>query len=494
MIYLKDLLEQEIEKYKSKILMDINRFIASENKYWNISYSSYLQAIFRKGSNEQLKTIGFPFPLISFPLNIGDIKDISLNICLRGKPLRDFQRNQLIKELKQKAEVFFNEIEDITIFRKLTKQLCTKYESCNYFDPYYFIGDSLIGLHFIENFTEQYHLKLKNIYSENYLNLDFVSNTKGYVEAPNHNKKDLAVFSDLIDTHYDRTKHLVKNLALRNIPSIVIGRNLLVIPENGHINIYHYIKEDHLLKEENIEDYMNKCLEPYLLPNKNKFRKKKIISRNIVINPFASELEKNITEEIVFQIIKDFKGKYPDSKILIIAGFRNSLTHLAWCAKLKGRLFEKGLFDEILFKNYGSLTEIKKDLEKYDISLGITADTSIAHLFNYMGIINITVYNLERCDLSSPQSLASDSPLGFCRFGQTQFPALLHKDREKLIRGIIGFLEYFLNNTKNKNWTKDIFDDRILISRIDKDKNPLLVRSNNLINPTNKIFQNDKIR
>lgn len=261
---------------------------------------------------------------------------------------------------------------------------------------------------------------------------------------------------------------------------------------DNNIKIYHYNREDPLLKEENIEDYMNKCLEPFLLPNKNKFNPKEIISKNIVINPFGSESNKNIPEDLTFRIIKDFRARYPTSKILIIAGFRNSFIHLMWCAKLKAKLSEENLLAEIIFKNYGSFSEIKNDLEKYKISLGITADTSITHLFNWLGIRNLTIYNLERCDLNSSQSLASDSPLGFCRFGVTQFPALLYEGNNNLASGIIGFIEYFLSDKRDLSWAKKVFNDKILISEI-KNKYSDLLRANNQINPLNKIKQNDKI-
>src|SRR3989344_4465023 len=255
--HLTNILDLEIEKYKSRILADIKKFISSGDKYWNRSYSDCLQIILRMEGNEQLKTIGFPFPLVSYPLELDNIQDISINICLRGKPLRDFQRSKLVEELKQKVNVLFIEVDDISDFRKLTKQLCIKYKECNYFDPYSFIGDSFIGLHLVENFVEQFNLKLRSIYSENYLNLNIVANAKGYVEASTVDKKNLAIFSDLVDTHWDRTKHLVKNLALKGIASIIVGRNLLISPEDKNIKIYHYTGEDPLLKKENIEDYMN---------------------------------------------------------------------------------------------------------------------------------------------------------------------------------------------------------------------------------------------
>jgi len=492
MEYLKKFLDQEVERYKQEIIFDIERFISSEDKYWNIGYSDHLQLVIRKGRNEKLKSIGFPFPLVSYPLGFGnEFSNISINLYLRGKLLRDFQRNQLINELKQKTKISFIEINNILKFRELTKKLINKYQFCNYFDSYSFIGDSFIGLHFIENFINKFNIKLKNIYSENYLNLNIVAKTKGYIDALLNNERNIAIFSDLIDTHWERTKHIVKNLSLRGVPSIIIGRNLIIIPEDNFIKIYHYNHEDPLLKKENIEDYMNKCLKPYLIPHKNKFQARDILSKNIVINPFGSEANKNIPKNIIFELIKEFKKKYPKSKILVISELRDSFLNFVWCTKLKARLSGKNLLTNVIFKNYGSFYEIKKDLNKYKIALGITADTSIAHFFNYVGIRNITIFNLKRCDLNSPQSLASDSPLGFCRFGEIQFPVLLDNNNDKIISGIMGFIDYFLSNNKNTAWIDEIFDNKKLITKIGNEY-PDLLKANKKINPEFKL-KNDKI-
>jgi hypothetical protein len=119
--------------------------------------------------------------------------------------------------------------------------------------------------------------------------------------------------------------------------------------------------------------------------------------------------------------------------------------------------------------------------------LGITADTSIAHLFNYLGLTNITFFNLNRCDLKSPQSLSSDSPLGFCRYGSTQYPALLnYGSQDRLIKGVLKATDYFFGKYKKQDWCDMIFDKKILTSKIKTNKNNL-IQANKKINPRYKI-------
>jgi len=234
---------------------------------------------------------------------------------------------------------------------------------------------------------------------------------------------------------------------------------------------------------------MNKCLSPFLNPIPNRFKLNENKSNNIIINPFGSELLKNIPEELIFKLSKHFNKNYPKAKLLLISGFKNSYSHMLWISKLKGLLYKEDL-KNIIFKNYGSFEEIKKDVFRYDCSLGITADTSIAHLFNFIGLKNITFFNLERCDLKSPQSLSSDSPLGFCRYGKTQYPAVFYsKNKKNITKGILQSIDYFLGKNKSLKWTTLIFNKDILISNTSKD-NFELRNANTKINPKYKL-END---
>ncbi len=479
---LKNILLNNIDKHEQEISKNVDLFAREEGNYRNLKIGENLVLILIKDSCANFIHIGFPFPIESHPLKKFDTNEnVSVSIFLRGDILRSFQRNQLIVDLKKIAKVNYIEVDSLSEFRNLTKNVYSKFKSVEYYDPYSFLGDSFISLYFIENFK----LKLRRIYSENYKNLEIVSDTSCYVGYKDKDKSSLGIFADLLDNQWNRTRHLVKISTEQGAPSIICGRDILVIPHKDNIDVYHFNRNDVLLENENIEDYMDRCLYPFMETKIKEIEPIRINSSNIIINPFGSEDLKTIPYQLVFEVAKDFKNKNPESKILLISGFKDNYSHLLWVSKLKG-LLSKADIDNILFKNYGSFAEIKKEIGRYSTSIGLTADTSIAHLFNYLGLRNLTFFNLDRCDLRSPQSLSSDSPLGFCRYGKIQYPALIHPEVTDLTKGTIGFLDYFLRDG-DSSWCSLVFNKDLLTSQIDVKKNNSLSSSNKKLNPKEKI-------
>ncbi len=455
--------------------------------YRNISINENLSLVIREKGAQKLMSLGFPFPIESYELkNIKSKKDTSILISLRGEKIRKFQKNQLITELEKIKEVEYVEINSIQAFRKLVTKICENYRKINYYDPYSFLGDSYIGLYFLEKFIEKFRFKLNTIYSENYLNLRVVGRTKGYISNLKSEKRTLNLFLDVLDNQWNRTKYLVKKLTKQNTPSIILGRDLVVLPDKLKIRIFHFNRKNVLLKEKNIEDYMDECLDIFFKYDKKKPFFEKKFEENILINPFGSDQIKTIPLEIILDLINHFSKAYPNSKIILISGFKNSYSHILYISKLKGGLKKEN--KNVIFKNFGSFSEIYQDVIKYKISLGLTADTSISHLLNFLKIRNITFFNLERCDLESPQSLSSDSPLGFCRFGNMQYPALFNKRVDKkLKRGVILAADYFFKKTRDLSWCKSLFDEKILINNLPLNKYSSLRSANEKINPLFKI-------
>ena len=485
---LKKLLEKEIETNKKNIQEEVHDFEKKDFSYRNIEISENINLILRKNGYEKLMLIGFPFPLESYPLNSFISEQSTLMfIFFKGKLLRDFQREELLDKLGKIKHTEYVEISSLKEFRKISKAICNKYELVDYYDPYSFLGDSFIGLHFIENFEKSFDFKLNKIYSDNHKNLSIAAETSGYIGQVPKKSGVVNVFSDLIDNQWDRTKYLVTEFAKQNLSSFICGRDLIIEPTDSKIKIYHFSRDEILLKGENIEDYMNKCLNPFLIPKHNSFNVRKSNSLNIIINPFGSEDIKTIPEKIVYDVAQHCSKTYPNIKILIVAGFKNSYMHLLWISKLKG-LLNSGNINNVIFKNYGSIADIHKDIKRYDCRLGLTADTSVAHLFNYIGLQNLTFFNINRCDLKSPQSLSSDGPLGFCRYGKVQYPVLFgHIDNDKLIKPLLCSVDYFLDKSKKTNWTNGLFDSKILVSEMNLNQEKELLLSNKKINPKYKL-------
>ncbi len=481
---LKQILEKEILTYKKEIQDSINIFEREMSDYRNIKIGNNLQLILRRGE-QKLMHIGFPFPLESYHLEgFKSKKNTLIFLFLRGEKIRSFQRKELIEELKITRRVEYKEIESLDEFREITKELCNKHHEVNYYDPYSFLGDSFIGLYLIQNFIKKFNLRLNTIYSENYKNLEVVSSTQGYI-GNIASDKNLSIFADLIDNQWSRTKYLVNKLTERGFPSLVCGRDLIIVPESGQINVYHFKREEILLRGENIEDYMRKCLYSFFEVEENKQTPQKPKTKNIIINPFGSENIKTIPKEIILHVAEHFNKFYPESKIIIISGFKNNYSHLLWISCVRGLLATMGL-KNIIFKNYGSFSEIKRDIQRYDFAMGLTADTSIAHLFNFLHLRNLTFFNLDRCDLSSPQSLSSDSPLGFCRYGPIQYPVLVTNKLKKIKEGVIAAIDYFISGNKSLSWTNLIYDEDLLISKIKRNYKEL-ISANMKISPQYKL-------
>ncbi|MDD3986096.1 MAG: hypothetical protein PHY59_09565, partial [Methanobacterium sp.] len=231
---LKSILISEINKNKKVIQKEIVSFEKKKNNYRNIELSETLQLILRKGVDKKIMSVGFPFPLLSYSMNNFKCKqNTEILIFLRGEKLRKFQREKFLEKLKKIAKIEYRKINSIKEFRNIAKRLCMDYSSVDYYDPYSFLGDSFIGLHLVENFIKKFKLNLNFIYSENYKNLGAVYKTKGYIGPVQNKRKILNLFSNLMDNQSDRTDYLVKVLASQKLPSIILGRDMIVIPEHN---------------------------------------------------------------------------------------------------------------------------------------------------------------------------------------------------------------------------------------------------------------------
>jgi len=483
------LLRKGAKDNREQIKKEIEIFKSENSNYRNIRLNDDFQLVLRNGGGESLMSIGFPFPLKSYDLDEFDKEGgISAHLFLRGKSVRKHQKAEILSDLSEVGTLNLREIDSLDDFRDISNRICESFTEVDYYDPYSFLGDSFIGLHFIQAFMKKYGLNLRQIFSENYSNLELAGITKGYIGDVEKKDNVLNVFADLLDNQWNRTKYLVREMTKQNLPSFICGRDLIVDPRLGNINVYHFNRDNVLLNGQNIEDYMNECLFPFMSGYWNEFKALKKESKNMIINPFGSESIKSIPESVVSDLLIHLNGISPDSKCLLISGFRNNYSHLLWNSKLKGMLPNSGI-NNVIFKNYGSFEEINRDINRYSISLGITADTSIAHLFNHIGLRNLTLYNLDRCDIQSPQSLSSDSPLGFCRYGNTQIPVLYHGNVKEISEGINGAVDYFLGKNDRLEWCGKVYDENLLTSKIDKNYGDL-VEANKKLNPKYKI-QND---
>jgi len=465
-------LKKFINRNSQKINEDLMQFIRSKKPYRNISYGdSFSLILIKEKTPEATLNIGYPFPMVSKKIkNYKGIvkKGISIKFFLRGEPIRTKQRFSLFYELSKTNIVKFINVDSMNNFRNLTKNICKKYSTFDYFDPYTFVGDSFIGLYFVENFENILKLKLNRVYSNSYEHLSFAFNSHKFNSNKTDSYKGLCVVGDFIDMHCKRTLPLIKKLLKNNKTIILFGRNIIIENDEENLKIYHLSFEDHLLRNQNIEDYMRSVIRPHLIPKEFSQKIKSLENLNVLINPFGSEEVKTIPKKFVISFTKELLGLSPSSKIILVRGLNFLEHHKRWINEIKTEIEKEGLNSKISIKSYSSLSEIARDINSKDINLGLTSDTSISHLLNFMGIINLSFFNTDRWDEKSIQSLSSDSPLGFCRYSQTEIPIIFNQRNYLfLLKDIIKLIKLI----KNNNMKIDVRRLNLLIAELCKNRN-----------------------
>ncbi|EKD44370.1 MAG: hypothetical protein ACD_71C00160G0001 [uncultured bacterium (gcode 4)] len=197
---------------------------------------------------------------------------------------------------------------------------------------------------------------------------------------------------------------------------------------------------------------MNECLSPFLHPVRALQLRKFECNRDVIyINPFGSLENKTLDLDFVINLCKEF-AKDNKRTINIICGLRGSAFQSLWVK----RFSESGIFknNNILTSFYSSLDNLVIDIYKLRPEIMITADTSIAHLANYLNINCIILCNSSRVDNSSMQSMISESPLGFGRYFLNNYPFLVQKYDNQLISLILN-LTTFLSDGFGSNKRKE---------------------------------------
>lgn len=435
-------LERLVLDNRRLILEEAAKFKKGESSYRNIGVTPELQVVMRKsGDVSTTLNIGFPFPVYTEETKmLGETPEngISIKLLLRGKPLRDFQRGNLVECLHKIAPTEIYEVSQLEEFRDTCERLSGRYRSFIYVDPYTFIGDSFIGLHFADNIKRNFDLDLDRVYSNAYEHLRFAFRADYYGKPVFSDK--LVVIPDLIDNQWVKTTRTLLRSLRSDGTFFVIGRNLIVHRKGGAIKVYHFAEEDPLLRNKNIEDYMNDCLYPYIRSLWPSEFSGMIGGRfNLIINPFGREDEKLLPMKLVLDIIRHVKVNYPESNIIVVGGLGR---HLPWIKELGFNLEGSGLGGQASIHTYDSLSEIVADIKREGITFGITTDTSLTHMFNRIGLRNITFYGAGMWDMNSIQSMASDSPLGFCRYAPIQIPVIFDSNHEICPAAVLEYIDY----------------------------------------------------
>ena len=388
--------------------------------------------------------IGFPFPLHTNVCSINSINTsgLTVQIFLRGERIRCHQR-LMLKSLMPGPDKNskWKEIKSIQEFESLANKVFKESKKLIYVDAYTYIGDSIISLYFIDQINKKFGTETIKIHSKAYSHLgaffDCLPAEPGDLRRTiEESGARTIVMPDLIDIHWAKRLEILESIKDLDLNVVLIGRNI-IFKLGSQMVVQHLNKVDPLLRNKNVEDYMDDLLLPfigsYLPPTRQVpvFYTKDRIS--ILLNAFSSLEGKNFSPEEFFTICSSLINMVPNIIIYVSGGIKGKESDFLWVSKFKKILRVNGRPEfnsniKILYDT--SLTDLAHKSRELKISAVISVDTGIAHMFNRIGILTFTIYKESFWDRESIQSLISDSPIGFARYDPVFYPIVMRLDHD----------------------------------------------------------------
>jgi len=471
--------------------------LAKNKKFSLYEVSDDVLIMFNHTEKGQSKlNVGFPFPVSTADYS-HNLNNLKTNIFIRGEPVRKIQRDAI-----RSMSTYYSEINSQLSFSKLVKEKIAQPLRFIYIDPYTFIGDSFIGLYFLDSFKESFKVENTIVFSNHHEHLQSVVDSKYYSPEKIRRKikqGDVLIMPDLLDSHWEKTLQTIREIRDKKVKIIIPGRGLFLDIDNCIIT-YHYNEEDTLLRNKNIENYMEECLYPFGIDGVSFCEEKKRFDNTFrfFFNPFSSQETRYISPELLFYIYKNLREINKKAEFYLIAGYRGNISHANWLNKFLALLKDDGSIGRININYYSNLSELAEHLEERECGAILTADTSISHMANRVGFQNITIYNPENWDADSLQSLSSSSPAGFCRYFYTQIPIINNPSNIKHVAEITAqALMFFQQDLKSQRrkfenkeipWLKEIYDPKMITYGIKNiDKGRYLCRAAIKISPLYKL-------
>ncbi len=399
--------------------------------------------------------LGFPFPICSIHKNILTKKIREFTFYFRGEPLRIEQRKILRNAIKTNfSNSIWREFNDISLFRNEFDKNLRKFfaDSLLCVDPYSFIGDSFIGMHFFDNLVNKYNFSRRIIFSKSYKHLVMLGDSRPYdlKEIKKlFTKYKCLVAPDLLDVNFEKSIELLSALSGEKGIIVFPGRSLFVLINKNSLNCFHYNQPDVMLRDQNIEDYMNECMLPFINPQAALQEKNFIGNKNsIFINPFGSLKNKTINLDFIVSLCLEL-NKNVNLEINVICGLQDCSFHAEWVKQFIKIKEEKKIRCRLSY--YSSLNELYLDIYNSCPGVILTTDTSISHLAHRLNLPTVIFYHSCRFDHTSIQSMISESPLGFGRYFKNSYPLLIREYKKSQVKIIFFLLKYLLSNKKDKS-------------------------------------------
>lgn len=439
-------LENECTDLKTQILEKIAHLDDAKCSYGVDQPSEDVIFSISAGEERTLSLqIGYPFPIAQ-----KITKDVDwipsgrkVTVSCWGECVRKEQRLYTIKHLQEKRASLtsFSYGDKNSFYTSLQNKKEDFLNKIIYVDPYNFIGDSLIGLYFLDSYRETLDQDAENekciVFSKNYKHLSHKYRAEPLERLSDYLSMEdsfTAIYPNLIDNQFSLFLQLLDTCAQRRCLMLVPSRNCYFAFADGRV-VYHQLQaNDVLFRDKDIDNYMQDCFNPFLASNKPAPKRRSAEAfvrerenRIVFLNPFSSTQEKDLSAEICADICAQLLSK---NHVVLMNKFPQDVNRKEWISHFNQNLFLKGAAPSAInFIEDSGLSDLWKKLQNLGINSSITVDTGLAHLLGAEGIYTLVIYQSGFWDPTCVRSLCADSPLGFCRKDHPLFPVVSDRKR-----------------------------------------------------------------
>lgn len=419
-------LAREINEYydnEGVVQEEVRSFSRGTKPYLIRQVGSLCVRITKGGCGRTSFSIG-TFPILKVQDTYSPISDVTLDITTERQ---DIRRQQTFSLGTRYGGI--NLCESRESLRSLVAEDFCNARQLIYADPYHYIGDSIIGLFFPDNFKACFpNISKVTVFSRSCRHLRLFYQARQYNLAALSafiKREKYCVLADLFEHSFDSLARLLESLKGCEFYLVILGRNLYVRGQAGKVTLIRSSDSDPILQDRNIEDYMQEVIAPFLEPKAFEPVLSTSPVKHFWLNPFGSRIEKTVPLPLVIGITRELARRHR-GPLNIIGGLRDNPNHHEWIAGFISCARELGLGEaHYRIAYFDDLTALGQAFQLNPYSFVFTADTSITHLANRCGIPNVTIYRPSLWDSESTLSMALDSPIGFSRYCIGNLPLVL---------------------------------------------------------------------
>lgn len=432
----------------------INDYVNNLTDYRVIELSDEIVLTVRRNDDSSTQlAIGYPFPIYT-TLADDNYTGVNVRFSIRGSQLRGMQRQLILDKIHMVYSSLCVERKlNTSDFKKAAKEILNTGEKILYIDPNSFIGDSIIELKIVDTM-----IKNCPLFNDVCIVTSHSKHLSGFYKVCDYNSKqklktqvdqsNIVIIPDLVDTHICNTLSFLDEYKPR-VPILILSRNIIIYPQETKVEILCMDEEDVLLTHQGIHHYIDDLMRPFIDIQADK--EKEIIPCDftdkdaIFINVFSSLIDKDLDTNFVVDLIGQIclNTSY---KILLSTGVKSPYTDSV-IHEISTAVQRDGHESRVKYISDVGLSDLQNQLGQYKILAAVTPDTSISHMLTRCGYINFTFYHFGFWDNGSVQSIAGESPIGYCSNNRNQIPIIhfKHISNAEVSRAILTIIHFLVS-------------------------------------------------